>query len=373
MGGQGLGRSDLSGAVLDRFAAEESLRSAGASAPHTAGSVRLFLVALGLAEPKASRRNDGPVPSILVGPLVSLASVFAERLTGLGYRPGPARARGLVLARLSRWMQARGLGLDGLEESVVDGFFAAEAAIGRPSSRDGERLVRALLVDLGLASWSGRSPEAPPGAAVVNDFRRYLLDERGLAQATADCYTRSVAPLADALCADGAASRWEMLDARMVAGFCRERGAGLSAGSRGVLASALRSFLGWAWLQGLVGADLSGVVFSHAKPGRRLPKRTVPGDAEAMLDATDADTPMGLRDRAVITMLQGKDCVPGRSPGSFWTTSTGLGGPSKWSGKAVLWCCRSPTTWVTRWKRTLSADARPGRWTGACSSRSAPR
>jgi site-specific recombinase XerD len=304
MGARRLGAGDLSGEALDRFTADELRRGAGAAA-RAAAPIRSFLVALGLAAPvvPGRARGDGPVPSVPGGPLAELAPVFAERLAGLGYRPRPARARVRVLARLSRWILARGLGLGGLDESAVDGFFAAEAAIPRPSSRAAERPVRAFLADSGLAAWSGRSGEAPAGAVVVGEFRRHLLDERGLARATADAYAWAVGPLADRLCAEDPAGRWEMLDAGMAAGFCRERGEGMAAASRAVLASAVRSFVRWARSRGLVEADMSGAVFSHAKPGGRLPRRAGPGDAEAMLAATGADTPAGLRDRAVITLL----------------------------------------------------------------------
>ncbi|MDR2381839.1 MAG: tyrosine-type recombinase/integrase [Bifidobacteriaceae bacterium] len=129
------------------------------------------------------------------------------------------------------------------------------------------------------------------------------MGERGLAQATAAGYAALVAPLADWLCAEGPDGRWDSLDARAVAGFVEERGTGWSPGSRGVLASAVRSLLGWARGRGLVAADLTGVVFSHAAPAGRLPARAGAADVGAMLGATPCDSSVGLRDRAVITVL----------------------------------------------------------------------
>lgn len=193
--------------------------------------------------------------------------------------------------------------MDGLDQAALAGFFASEAAAGRSSSADGERLTREFLTREGLVE---PPPGGPPraGAALLEGFRGYLLGERGLAGATAASYTALVAPLADRLCVDGPVGRWNLLDAPAVASFVEERGAGWSPGTRGVLASAVRSFLGWARGWGVVAADFAGVVFSHAKPSGRLPARASWEQVEAMLAATPADSPTGLRDWAVITVLR---------------------------------------------------------------------
>jgi len=151
--------------------------------------------------------------------------------------------------------------------------------------------------------------------AVLDDFRRYLLDERALAVTTAEEYLRWVTPLADELCAPNGAPHWTMLDASMVTGFIAKRGRGLAPGSRSVLASATRAFLGWVRVQGWVAADLSGVVFSHANLRSRLPERVSLDDVDAMLAATDPAARTGLRDRAVITMLHRLGLRPGEVAG----------------------------------------------------------
>jgi integrase/recombinase XerD len=66
--------------------------------------------------------------------------------------------------------------------------------------------------------------------------------------------------------------------------------------------ASLRSFFGWALEQGLVTADPSHIVHTPRQP-RRLP-RLVPADELAvLLDTPAVETPVGLRDRAILELL----------------------------------------------------------------------
>jgi site-specific recombinase XerD len=69
------------------------------------------------------------------------------------------------------------------------------------------------------------------------------------------------------------------------------------------LASALRSFFGYAFLTGLLDTDLSGAVPGVAARPAQLPKFLTPQQVQAMISTCDPATAAGARDRAMLLML----------------------------------------------------------------------
>jgi integrase len=69
------------------------------------------------------------------------------------------------------------------------------------------------------------------------------------------------------------------------------------------LASALRSFFGYAFLTGLLDTDLSGAVPGVACRPAQLPKFLTPQQVQAMISTCDPATAAGARDRAMLLML----------------------------------------------------------------------
>jgi integrase/recombinase XerD len=77
---------------------------------------------------------------------------------------------------------------------------------------------------------------------------------------------------------------------------------GLSARSVARKMSALRGFYRWALRERLIGTDPTLQV-ARPKIGRPLPKSLTEADVEALLAAPEVDTPLGLRDRAMLEVL----------------------------------------------------------------------
>jgi len=73
--------------------------------------------------------ND-PLRVRFSGPLAAHADGLREELTARGYTPGSAALQLQLAVQLSRWMQARGLGVDGLTAGRVRDFFAQRRARG---------------------------------------------------------------------------------------------------------------------------------------------------------------------------------------------------------------------------------------------------
>jgi site-specific recombinase XerD len=78
---------------------------------------------------------------------------------------------------------------------------------------------------------------------------------------------------------------------------------GLGAGSRKTFLSTVRDFLGWAHARGLTLSDFSRRI-ELPRPGRRLPPSPLlEAEVDGLVDLVASETPVGLRNRAIIEML----------------------------------------------------------------------
>ncbi len=131
---------------------------------------------------------------------------------------------------------------------------------------------------------------------MLAEFRRYLLDERGMAQASTVSYVHIARLfLVEHFEYLGHLGATEVLS--FVTDQCGRRGAAN-------VVCGLRSFLRWCHLQDLTPGSLAGVVPSVAR--RRLaslPASLDPVDVQRLLGSCDRRTSVGRRDFAVLTVL----------------------------------------------------------------------
>jgi len=133
--------------------------------------------------------------SIVRGPLERLIVGFAEDLLGQGYSRSAAEQQVCFIAHLDRWMQADGVGLDGLDGSVIERYLAQRRAARYVEYRS-VKALRPLLEY--LAPW-GVLPvpqEVPPDPVegLLGRYRAWLLVERGVTSGTARGYVDCVRP-----------------------------------------------------------------------------------------------------------------------------------------------------------------------------------
>jgi integrase len=136
---------------------------------------------------------------------------------------------------------------------------------------------------------------------LVGDFRQYLIDERGLVASTADEYAWRVRRFLAARVPDGDVER---LIAADVTSTVLDGLASMSVVSMHHLVFALRSFLRFCYLEGLIDADLSAAALMIT--GRRrssLPKGVSRADADALVGSCDRRRAIGRRDYAVLLTL----------------------------------------------------------------------
>jgi integrase/recombinase XerD len=148
-------------------------------------------------------------------------------------------------------------------------------------------------------------PEA--GAAVyasVDAFLAHAAVERGLAPLTVEAYGRDLARFAAYLTGAGVARPGDV-EREHVAGFARalER-EGLAPRSRARALVAARRWLGYCVARGELSQDPSADV-TAPRLDRPLPRILRPDETEALLAAIAGETPLALRDRAMLEVLYG--------------------------------------------------------------------
>ncbi len=240
----------------------------------------------------------------VVGPLESYASGFAIELSRQGYTPNGATQHLCFIAHLSRWMAAAGLDSSALTPSIIAKYLVDRRAAGYTNYRS-PKAFRALLDYLALLG-TLPLPEIltlEPVAALLENWRRYLIGERRLTAATARCYVDLVRAFAiERVGAEGLDLAG--LSAGDVTRFVLATCPTMAKGSAKLRLSALRSLLNWLHVEGLIPIALSGSVPSIA--GWRLatiPKALEPQQLRRLLASCDRRRATGRRDYAILLLL----------------------------------------------------------------------
>jgi site-specific recombinase XerD len=246
----------------------------------------------------------GPARVLVVGPLAPFGDGFYARLIEEGYAPGSAEAHLRLLAHVSRWLAAEGLGVVNLTPAAASEFVRARRGEGYVTkiSKRGLRLLLDYLGGLGVLPVGGDRASTPV-EQLVGDYRAYLLGERGLAAGSVRLY-EGVArlflsglsePIRDDLaCLSGA---------EITAFIARESGRRGVASAKTVVC-ALRSLLRFLYVEGWTVRSLVPAV--PAVASRRqgsLPQALDAEQVALLLRSCDLDTALGGRDFAILTVL----------------------------------------------------------------------
>ncbi len=250
-------------------------------------------------------RPTSRVSRVLVsGPLTGFVEAYEAELKVRGYTPRSAVGKLRQVGRLSRWLESNGLSAGELSRGRVEEFLAFQRGTGRSRSQWSRRGLVCLLDVLRV---EGVLPaEQPPAATcptetLLGSFERYLLAERGLAAGTASGYVWNVRRFLDGLPAGRDLA--EVTAAEVTGAVLRESAAGAVSTTQNFVA-ALRSFLRFGFVEGLVALDLAPAAL--AVTGRRrssLPRGISQQDAAALLGSCDRRSALGRRDYAMILML----------------------------------------------------------------------
>ncbi len=240
------------------------------------------------------------------GPLARYADGFRLELARLGYTPGSAEIQVWWMGRLSRWMALEGVEIHELDERSVAQFLAVDE-----SGRRRMPTVRTLAPLLG---WLRDQRLVPPAATMwptpidelLGRYRRWLVDERGLAERTIGRYEATARRfLEQRASAVGGGDGTEGLNGADVTAFLlRECTRGLAVGSAKGRVGELRCLLRFLHVEGVTPMALAAAVPPVA--GWRevgLPPTLATSDVAAVVDSCDRTTPTGVRDFAILMLL----------------------------------------------------------------------
>jgi integrase/recombinase XerD len=241
------------------------------------------------------------------GPLGAFREGFSQSLLKLGYTPDSAANQLQLMAHLSRWLAGEGLDVHTFCQNDLERFFQFRRHAGYTHCislkamlpllaylrAEGVALLASAVVSRGLIDLA------------IDQYRDYLVHERGLAQLTIHSYINAVRLfLVSELSRDADKINWESLNAARVTAFVVARTPSQSRSLASTTVTALRSFLGYLYAKGLIKQQLTTAVPTVA--GWRLaalPKTLQPREVQALLEACDRRTRMGRRDFAVLKML----------------------------------------------------------------------
>jgi integrase/recombinase XerD len=241
---------------------------------------------------------------VVTGPLVPFIEAYRRELRRRGYTPLTVVNLLRQVARLSRWLEDRGLGVEQLNAQRVEEFLVLQRAEGRHRaqwSRAGLRCLLAVLEELDALERDGRVPVLSPTEALLCSFQGYLLSERALAAGTVRGYVDHARRFLDGLPPGTALGE---VTAAEVITTLRRVADGVSVSAAQNFRAGLRAFLRFCFTEGIIVVDLSGAAL--AVTGRRrvsLPRGIEPAQARALLSSCDRRTALGRRDHAMLVVL----------------------------------------------------------------------
>jgi site-specific recombinase XerD len=227
---------------------------------------------------------------------------MAGRLEALGYTPRMVERHLQLVGGLSRFLYRRGVAAGDLNPVVLEQYVSvvrARNSSWRPTSKSLSWLVD-YLRDVGVATGMEDARTRSAQQVLLERYCDYLAVERGLAPVTVTNYVRVVALFLTVHAGRGL----DELRAGDVSGFMTSQCAGVSVRAAERLATGLRSFLGFAVVEGLISVPLAGAVPSVARwSGAGLPRGLTSKQVVALLASCDRRRALGRRDYAILVLL----------------------------------------------------------------------
>jgi integrase/recombinase XerD len=144
--------------------------------------------------------------------------------------------------------------------------------------------------------------QTPPSADEINDYLEVLWLERGLAENTLAAYRRDLTYTAQVLTKAQVSTLLAAQQEDLLQVLEQRQRQKLSPRSTARWLSTLKGFYRQAILQQRIDNDPTAQI-DHPKLGRDLPGTISPAQVEALLEAPDVETAIGLRDRAMLEIL----------------------------------------------------------------------
>jgi integrase/recombinase XerD len=236
------------------------------------------------------------------GPLETYVAGFEAELRRLGFAPASAVNQLHLVAHLSGWLDAQSLGVEDLTVERVEAFIGERrASYTALFSRRALRPLLGWLAASGVIAAEVASPRRLDDPAVLGRFEEYLRSERRLQAITTAAHVSRVRRFLNSYTPPGGLA---VLSAADVTRALLDEGEGRAPVSVKKFGYALRAFLRFCLLTGVIDHDLTGATLVIRSPQPSLlPVGVSPGQVEALLGACDRGTVLGRREYAVIVLL----------------------------------------------------------------------
>lgn len=222
-----------------------------------------------------------------------------------GYSPGTVAHELSFLSVLGRWMVAEDVAVGQLDGDVIAVFVEAHSAEGRVASvvARGSRSLMIYLRELGVVG-PERGDAVTPLGKLIEEYRQWLVGERGLAPLTVARYVA----LATRFLGERVSTADELgvtnLSGEQVTAFLLRECERLSIDSAKGKVGELRSLLRFLFVRGLIELALGDAVPPVAGwRDTRIPRLVPPADVERLIASCDRSTLDGARDAAIVLLL----------------------------------------------------------------------
>jgi len=230
---------------------------------------------------------------------------YRAHLLERGYTPGTVRGKLKVLGQLGRWMDDEDVSPGQLDLGALEAFLAARHAGGerRPASMGELAQLISHLREAGAMAPERPSPSTPL-ERLIDDYRGWLMSERGLAAATVLRYEKLARRfLGERASAEDALGTAALTGADVSAFLSRECGRVSLGAAKGRVAE-LRSLLRFLHLRGLTAIALAEAVPPVAGWRQTAIPRTVSrAEVERLLGSFDRSGLRGARNFAIVMLL----------------------------------------------------------------------
>jgi site-specific recombinase XerD len=239
-----------------------------------------------------------------LGPWAGCLNAYTTLIKERGYSSGSVQTQVQLIRCFSQWLRKGNIETYALDEIIVERFLRRHQNAGSVRRGEAATLYRLLQVlrDQG-ATRRPKKPPLSPRQRLTTNYRRYLLEERGLTQATV---VNNVSFIEKFLFARFQRSpcKLSQLRARDVTDFVRCQAHKLSPGRAQLLVTALRSFLRFLRHRGKITTDLHACVPTVARWSfATLPKFLPAGTVQRVLERNNRPTSIGRRDYAILLLL----------------------------------------------------------------------
>lgn len=235
------------------------------------------------------------------GPLSAYVDRIAARYIEHGYARGYTVAALTAADRFGRWVHRRGLQLRDIDEQLLSRYVLQMPPRSHPATRVALRTLLAVLREEGASL--PLVVNRGPAQILEDDFRQYLIDERGLAGRTIEHYTEAARVfLSDLSCKDRRDPRqWTAAD---ILTFVRQHAPGRQPAHMQQVCTGLRAFLRYLRVRDKIQSDLASSIPRIARWRlATLPKFLSPEQVERVLTRCDRHTAIGRRNYAVLMLL----------------------------------------------------------------------